>query len=344
MRENILSFLDDYAGHGNATAFAHRRKLRVERWSYSRVVDAARRFARELEARKVQKGDRVLLYAENSPAWVAAFFGCALRGAVIVPLDAESAPSFIARVIQQTEPKLLLHDGDTQGGLQSLPSLNLAILEESISHRDAAPYQNEEVLEDDLLEIIYTSGTTTEPRGVLLTHGNLLANLAPLESEIQKYLRWERLVHPLRFLSSLPLSHVFGQLMSIFVPQLLGGQVFFQNSLNPSERPRTLSARLHAFRVTNGMGNFSAFVTSPANLERRMRESVRLELLTTPDRKVWTGNTKWSGLTGKANNHEKIHPRNYSVSYSPRNVARAALQGRSTPRKRWVWDRVRSGG
>lgn len=235
MRRNILSFLDDYARRGDATAFAHRRGLRIERWSYARVVDAARRFARELEARKVQKGDRVLLCAENSPAWVAAFFGCALRGAVVVPLDMESAPSFVERVIEQTEPRLLLHDGDKQCKPGRLPSLNLARLKEPVSHRDASPYQNEEIDEDDLLEIIYTSGTTTEPRGVLLTHGNLLANLSPLESEIQRYLHWERLVHPLRFLSSLPLSHVFGQLMSIFVPQLLGGQVFFQNSLNPSE-------------------------------------------------------------------------------------------------------------
>ncbi len=54
-----------------------------------------------------------------------------------------------------------------------------------------------------------------------------------------KDLKWERLVHPLRFLSLVPLSHVFGQFMGIFVPQLLGGEVFFQSSLNPSEIIRT---------------------------------------------------------------------------------------------------------
>lgn len=234
MRRDILSFLDDYAGRGEATAFSYRQGLRVSRWSYGRVAATGRRFARELEARGLGKGDRVLLRGENSPLWVAAFFGCALRGVVVVPLDADSDMSFVLRVRQQTEPRLLLHDRQ-EHGLSGLPSLQLAKLEEYVAHHEAAAYQGQAIGADDLLEIIYTSGTTTTPKGVLLTHGNLLANIAPLESEIQKYLRWERLVHPLRFLSSLPLSHVFGQLMSIFVPQLLGGEVFFQNSLNPSE-------------------------------------------------------------------------------------------------------------
>lgn len=235
MRRNILSFLDDYSRRGEETVFAHRRGLRVIRWSYARVAEVAQRFARELEERGVKKGDRVLLCAENSPEWVAAFFGCAARGAVVVPLDAESANDFMARVREQTRPVLLLHDGMEQASAQGLPALNLARLEESVAHHDGNAYQAEEVSAEDLLEIIYTSGTTSAPKGVLLTHGNLLASIAPLESEIQKYLKWERLIHPLRFLNSLPLSHVFGQLMSIFVPQLLGGRVFFQRSLNPSE-------------------------------------------------------------------------------------------------------------
>ncbi|HLM57582.1 MAG TPA: AMP-binding protein, partial [Pyrinomonadaceae bacterium] len=93
---------------------------------------------------------------------------------------------------------------------------------------------------EDIVEIIYTSGTTAEPRGVVLTHRNLLANIVPLEKEARKYLRYERLVHPIRFLSLLPLSHVFGQFMGVFVPQLLGGEVVFQDSLNPSEVVETI--------------------------------------------------------------------------------------------------------
>src|SRR5439155_6788745 len=74
---------------------------------------------------------------------------------------------------------------------------------------------------------------TAEPKGVLITQRNLMANLTPLEREIKRYLKWERLVHPIRFLNLLPLSHVFGQFMGVFVPQLLAGEVFFQESLSP---------------------------------------------------------------------------------------------------------------
>lgn len=192
--------------------------------------------ARELESCAIEKGDRVILWAENSPEWVAAFFGCLLRGAIVVPLDAASAPDFAARVKSQVNAKLLLC-GDVEAGelASALPTLRLSELSRTISHHSKSIYMAEEIGADDIAEIIYTSGTTAEPKGVVLTHRNLIANLAPLERGIQKYLKWERLVRPLRFLCLIPLSHVFGQFMGMFVPQLLGGEVFFQGSLKPSE-------------------------------------------------------------------------------------------------------------
>src|SRR4029077_10196057 len=84
------------------------------------------------------------------------------------------------------------------------------------------------------------SGTTAEPRGVVITHGNVLANIAPLEREMRRYLKYERLVHPLRFLNLLPLSHVFGQFLGMFLPPLLGGTVIFQDELKPSEVVNTI--------------------------------------------------------------------------------------------------------
>ncbi|MDT5294144.1 MAG: long-chain acyl-CoA synthetase [Acidobacteriota bacterium] len=237
MRSTINSYLEDYLRRGPETAFAHRRGLRLVRRSYGQVAAMAFRFARELEARGVGKGERVLLWASNSPEWVAVFFGCALRGVVVVPLDVESAPDFAARVQQQTQAALLLVSSETKqhAAALDLPTLLLEDLEETLARHAHAPFKSVDVAASDLVEIIYTSGTTAEPRGVCLTHRNLLANLAPLESEMQKYMRWERLVHPVRFLCLLPLSHVFGQFMGILVPQLLGGEVVFHDTLNPSE-------------------------------------------------------------------------------------------------------------
>ena len=241
IRENLLSFLDDFIARGAETALAHRSGLRVSRWTYERVATTAFQFARELETRGIVKGDRVLFWAENSPEWVAAFFGCLLRGVIVVPLDEHSAPDFVARIQRQVEAKLLVRSSDKQHLLgANLPVIHFRELSQMLARHSESPYPAQDINKDDIAEIIYTSGTTAEPRGVCLTHRNLLANLAPLEHEIQKYLKWERLVHPIRFLNLLPLSHVFGQFMGMFVPPLLGGQVFFQESLNPSDIIKTV--------------------------------------------------------------------------------------------------------
>ncbi len=232
MRTNLLSFIDAAAARGDATAFAHRHGLRDTRWSYAKLRAVSFQFARELEARDIRRGDRVLIWAENSAEWVAAFFGCLLRGVIVVPLDLESASDFVDRVQHQVTAKLLLAGGDRRVGV---PTLRLEELAATVAHHSPSPYANEALGESDIAEIIFTSGTTAEPKGVCLTHGNLLANLAPIEREAQKYIKWERPFHPLRFLDLLPLSHVFGQFMGIFIPQMLGGEVYFQDSLNPSE-------------------------------------------------------------------------------------------------------------
>src|SRR5687767_178388 len=89
-RRTLASYLDDYLQRGDAIMFVQRRGLRYVRWSYRQLVLAARRTARELESRGISRGDRILLSGENGPEWVAAFWGCVLRGVVIVPLDKDS--------------------------------------------------------------------------------------------------------------------------------------------------------------------------------------------------------------------------------------------------------------
>src|SRR5499426_3985562 len=236
MRKTIHSLLDLALTRSDEIAVARQQGLRVARWSYVRLAGTAFQFARELESRGVGKGDRVIFWGENSPQWIAAFFGCLLRGAVAVPLDEQSAPDFADSARRQVEAKLLLlgeeqarHFKDRQ------PALRFDQLIDVVGRHSAAPYRDEQIDADDLAEIIFTSGTTAEPKGVCLTHRNLLANITPLETEINKHLKFERPFHPIRFLCLLPLSHVFGQFMGMFVPRLLFGEVFFSHSLNPSE-------------------------------------------------------------------------------------------------------------
>jgi long-chain acyl-CoA synthetase len=263
MRETLLSFLDDCRAHGKQTAVAHEAGVRLSRWSYARLASSACQFARELEARSIGVGDRVLFWGENRPEWIACFYGCLLRGAVAVPLDLKSAPDFVARVQQQVSAKLLLSD-DPQSQL-NLPHVAFNRIPELLARHSDAPYSTN-AKPDDLVEIVFTSGTTAEPKGVCLTHRNLLANIAPIEKEFNRYRRWERLVHPLRFLCLLPLSHVFGQLMGIFIPQLLGAEVYFSESYKPSQ----IISAVKKQRI-------NAVVTVPRVLET-LREKVKAEV------------------------------------------------------------------
>jgi long-chain acyl-CoA synthetase len=251
MRTTVVSYLDEFILRGGETAFAHRPGLRVARWSYEQTAKTAYQFARELEARGIGKGDRLLLLAKNSPEWVASFFGCLLRGVIVVPLDVQSDPAFVVRVQEEVGAKLALSDAVTRPLADlSLPILTLDEIGSLVAHHSPAPFLLTDIDEDDTVEIVFTSGTTAEPRGVCITHRNLLANLVQLEQEIKPYLKWERAVHPLRFLSLVPLSHVFGQFLGIFVPQLLGGQVFFQESLNPSQIIETVKRERISVVVT----------------------------------------------------------------------------------------------
>ncbi|MEW6128341.1 MAG: AMP-binding protein [Acidobacteriota bacterium] len=257
MRENLLTFLSGYEAMGEKTAFAYRPDLRMVRWSGQRIATTAYQFARELEARSIGKGDHVLFWAENRPELVAAFFGCLLRGVVVVPLDKLSAPDFVARVAQQTQPKLMLYSGN-RGNIfdVNIPAIKVNALAAMVALHHPSPYPTRVVNADEIVEIIYTSGTTGEPKGVCLTHRNLLASLMPLEQWADEHRRWVRWVQPLRFLNLLPLSHIFGQLMGLFVPQILQAEVHFLESLNPSEIIETIKHE-----------KISALITIPRLLE-----------------------------------------------------------------------------
>jgi long-chain acyl-CoA synthetase len=233
VRTSVADYLTDFQRLGNEKAYAERVGYQIVRWRYSDVAALAFRFARELNARGIRKGDRVVLWGPNSAAWVAAFLGCANRGVIAVPMDHAASPDFAVRVFQQVQAKLLVCSRDhAQSGL---PSLFFEEMQSFLQSRSPEPLEHEKMSTDDALQIVFTSGTTAEPKGVVISHGNVLSNVAPLEAQIRPYLKYLRFVHPLRFLNLLPLSHVFGQFLGMYMPPLLRGTVFFQETLKPGE-------------------------------------------------------------------------------------------------------------
>jgi long-chain acyl-CoA synthetase len=151
-----------------------------------------------------------------------------------VPLDATGSPDFAARVIADVSPKLILTEASCVSALPvDIPHLILDSLASSLPAETLFTVDPAVTL-DAPFQIIFTSGTTAAPKGIVHTNRNVLASLDPIEREMQKYLRYERIVHPLRFLHSLPLSHVFGQFMGLWTPALLAAEVHFDTQLEPA--------------------------------------------------------------------------------------------------------------
>lgn len=233
-REHLASLVEGMRRRGRETAVVEHRGVRHLRTSYGALADLAGRFAAELRKRDIGPGQRVALWGVSSAEWIAAFFGCVLRGVIVVPLDAAGARDFVKRVIADTQAKLVVGDAELLRGLSfEGAKLSLEELQTSLPREpefDVYPA----VTLDAPFQIVFTSGTTSEPKGIVHTHRNVLVSLEPIESEIEKYRRYERLFHPLRFMHTLPLSHVFGQFMGLWIPAVLGAELHFESQLEPS--------------------------------------------------------------------------------------------------------------
>ena len=238
--ESLIEFVRGYGARGEEIAVRQRHGYRMENWSYGKIAGQANALARDLERRSIGKGDAVLLWGENSAEWISVFFGCLLRGAVIVPIDHASSGEFAQRVAQEVKAKLAFRSRATAQSELPCPAVLLDETSEIAGRLNGSPYSPPPLTRKDTLEIIFTSGTTAEPRGVVISHGNVLANIEPLQPEIAKYLRYEKPFHPIRFLNLLPLSHVFGQMLGVFIPPMLAGTVVFLDSLKPTELRKTI--------------------------------------------------------------------------------------------------------
>ena len=239
-RENLTSLLELFARFGRDAAVVQRRGYRREKRTYAELLRNASACVRELEEVGVGEGDRVLLWGANSAEWIAWFWAIQVRGAIAVPMDSSASEEFVRRVVRDAGVKLTLrHRGLPDLGCD-IPTAFLDSADSTEPSDVRANLQNEAPQKNSIAEILYTSGTTGEPRGVVLSHTNFLANLEPIEREVEKYRKYERWMHPLRFVSLVPLSHVFGQFMTLFVPPVLGATVVLEHSTNPREIVRTI--------------------------------------------------------------------------------------------------------
>jgi long-chain acyl-CoA synthetase len=179
--------------------------------------------ARQLQSWGIRKGDRVILLSENRPEWAVADFACLLLGVVDVPIYATQTPEQCAFVLQNSEARVAFVSSRKQyekiASIRAQSNIeHIVIMDDAPEITDAVPMQSflrnapqdddpaldaigESIDPDDLATLIYTSGTTGTPKGVMLTHGNIAANLN-VSLDMYEFTKDDLCI------SFLPLSHV----------------------------------------------------------------------------------------------------------------------------------------
>ncbi len=270
-RNSLIDFFEDFAT-SDRPFLVHDDGYRVREVSYRELADAARAFASRLTSAGFRADDKVVIWSENRPEWLAALWGCLLARVVLVPVDYRASPDLVVRISRIVQAKAVLVGTEVQAPaavtgdvwqLRDVPigqGAGTGHWERGTGSRTPAPRPSmdsgrpelvegrhpgtaEPATSSTLAEIIFTSGATAEPKGVTITHRNVLANIIPIEREIAKYRRYQKPFQPIRFLNLLPLSHMFGQSMATFVPPMLTGTVVFSHGYSPIEILRQIRSR-----------------------------------------------------------------------------------------------------
>jgi long-chain acyl-CoA synthetase len=240
-RNTLIDFFGDLAEiRGEFLVYDDGYRRRAHR--YQDVGRAARGFAARLAAAGFSKGDKVVFWGENRPEWVACYWGCLLAGIIVVPIDYRSSADFVVKVGSLVESRLILV-GDDVAQLPAGHAFRHVWRLADFDWRADGPMPNVPISRDDVIQIIFTSGATAEPKGVVIRHRNVLANIVPVEREVIKYRKYAIPFNPLRFVNLLPLSHMFGQSMASSIPPMVRGTVIFTRSFNPHDVVRLIKTR-----------------------------------------------------------------------------------------------------
>jgi long-chain acyl-CoA synthetase len=222
----------------------------TDAWSAAELRRRSRLAAWRLHRRGLRAGDRLLTWSPSTPRLPAVYWGAMRLGVIYVPLDLRMTPAVLRRIADRADtPWLAIGTGGQDapdpvaGGLDHLHQLSL---DELTADADSDFPADWEAQVDSwprpgrgtLLEVIYTSGTTSAPKGVMLSHGNVLSTL-----EVCRILLPPR-TH--RAVSLLPLSHLFEQAPVLFYGTMIGAQVTYVRSRNP----RVIFDALRESRVT----------------------------------------------------------------------------------------------
>jgi len=210
--------------------------------TYYQVLDRIKKLARHLRDLGIGKGDHVAIIGENRPEWGISFFAVSWIGAVAIPLDAKASLCDYKFIMDFSSTKALILSGSFYKGIKSiseeLKSLKHLILMDQmddITNKYSMGIEKKDIGPDDLLEILFTSGTTGDPKGVMLSHGNIMSNV----SDINKVIEYGPTD---RAFSILPIHHCYECTAGLISPFSSGMSIFYARGLKPRELLEDLKA------------------------------------------------------------------------------------------------------
>ena len=225
--ETLVDLFKSFKGRGDKTAIIYRTGVRRFVFSYFEIFQMSLKFASWLKSQEIVKGDKVIIWALNSPWWVVAYFGSIISGVVIVPIDFASGKDRAQKILELTKSKLIIQSQYKFDRFQDQKAINIEDLEYLVAGLEPSSIDSNDIQSSILVELIYTSGTTGDPKGVMLSHKNLITNLKQVTAHIS-------IDSSYNFLSLLPLSHMFEQTCGFLSPLYLGGSVIYLRTLKPS--------------------------------------------------------------------------------------------------------------
>lgn len=230
---NIWSvFAGTVSRFGDRTAVEIQRSDRVDGFTYRQIHDMASSWASWLASQGFAPGDRCAILAHNDAHWCAAYLGILKIGAVVVPLDTNYSAAQVATIVADSgATRLIVSDKLREKAHDAgVPLANL----HEVPSTDAEP---EAAVQPGMPAVIlYTSGTTSDPKGVVLSHGNLLAERDAAFAVVDVTDRDS-------ILGVLPLFHSLAQLASLLLPFAVGARVVYLETLNSSDLVRALAER-----------------------------------------------------------------------------------------------------
>ncbi|HEY9897990.1 MAG TPA: AMP-binding protein [Pantanalinema sp.] len=223
------------AAYADRTALVMRRGPELSRWTFDDLAARVNGMVARLEAEGVRAGDRVALMGDNSPEWILAFLAIVTLGAIAVPLDTQLTPEELARIFAHAEPTCAFVGARLLSTFPPGRTLIPLAPEEFLTQ--AAAFASP-ALPDDVAALLYTSGTSGNPKGVALTHRNLWADALGCAEVL--YVKPEDVS-----LCLLPLHHAYS-LTCALVALASGISLAF----TPSLKPDSILKTLHDAKVT----------------------------------------------------------------------------------------------